>query len=141
MDVSYCGNRTAALSDVSMLAKSIGRNRQRVRELESQSTRSDTVKRLVPWPHDFNEQHNPGKVWGKPTFDEMDECFNLRIFGYPQIYQGECESQQKPRATRQKLVNDSDAERMHDWKTPESHKGGRQSQRVDVGKSSEEGLH
>jgi hypothetical protein len=71
----------------------------------------------------------------------MDKCFNLRTFGYPQMYQAECESQQKPRATRQKLLNDSDAEQMHGWKTPESRKGGRQSQRVDVGESLEGGLH
>jgi hypothetical protein len=71
----------------------------------------------------------------------MDKCFNLRTFGYPQMCQAECESQQKPRATRRKLLNDSNAEQMHDWKTPESRKGGRQSQRVDVGESLEEGLH
>lgn len=40
-----------------------------------------------------------------------------------------------------KLLHDSDAEQMHDWKTPESRKGGRQSQRVNVGESLEEGLH
>jgi hypothetical protein len=57
------------------------------------------------------------------------------------MYQAECESQQKPRATRQKLLNDSDAEQMHDWGTLESRKGGRQSQRADVGQSLEEGLH
>jgi hypothetical protein len=57
------------------------------------------------------------------------------------MYQAECESQQKPRATRQKLLNDSNAKQMHGWETPESRKGGRQSQRVDVGESLEEGLH
>jgi hypothetical protein len=65
----------------------------------------------------------------------MDKCFNLRTFGYPQMYETECESQQKPRATRQKLFNDSDAEQMHGRETLESRKGGRYSQRVDVGES------
>ena len=71
----------------------------------------------------------------------MDKCFNLRTFGYPQMYRAECESQQKPRATRQKLLNDSDAEQMHDWRPPLRDSGVSQSQRADVGKSLGEGLH